>query len=268
MKKIEVRMQEVLNRGEKVLVSGVPIGYPDLDSTRRIVEIYIRSGIDVVEFSMASPNPYIDTRIIGDSNVKALQAEPVLDKHLEALGKIRRDFPDEPFYMMAYADFIRPLGVGRFVACLQEIGVDALELPDRDEDVPELAGELEAQLAKAGIYRTYILHHPFDERFFARIKSQARGFVLLQSIADADGRRDHVVPENRRIVESMRAAGLDAKIILGYGVNKPERVREAAATGADGVIVGTAMVEWINSGDYAGLGSFIRSMKDATLPAK
>src|SRR5512142_1592385 len=111
MKKIEVRMQEVLKRGEKVLVSGVPVGYPDLDATRRIVEIYIRSGIDVVEFSMASPHPYIDTKLIADSNIKALQGEPALDRHLDALSRIRRDFPDEPFYMMAYADFIRPLGV-------------------------------------------------------------------------------------------------------------------------------------------------------------
>src|SRR5512142_1669939 len=126
MKKIEVRMQEVLDRGEKVLVSGVPVGYPDLASTRQIVEIYIRSGIDVVEFSMASPNPYIDTKIIAESNIKALQAQPSMDMHLDALCKIRKDFPDEPFYMMAYADFIRPVGVQRFVDCLQEIGVDAL----------------------------------------------------------------------------------------------------------------------------------------------
>ena len=268
MKQIELRMQEVLNRGEKVLVSGVPIGYPDLDTTRRIVEIYIRSGIDVVEFSMASPNPYIDTKIIADSNIKALQEEPALDKHLDALCKIRNDFPDEPFYMMAYADFIRPLGVSRFMAGLKGIGVDAFELPDRDEDVPELAADLDAQLERANIYRTYILHHPFDLKFFDRIKRKAHGFVLLQSIANEVGLRPRVAPENQHIIESIRQAGLAAKIILGYGINKPERVREAAATGADGVIVGTAMIEWINIGDYDGMSRFIRSMKDATLPAK
>ena len=268
MKKIEARMQHVLGRGEKVLVSGVPIGYPDLDATRRIVEIYIRSGIDVVEFSMASPNPYIDTKIIADSNIKALQVQPAFERHLDALSQIRQDFPDEPFYMMAYADFIRPLGVRRFVDCLQEIGVDALELPDKDEDVPELAAELDAQLEEADIYRTYIFHHPFDEPFFARVKGKARGFVLLQSIANEAGKRPRVEPENGNLIESMRQAGLDARIILGYGINRPERVREAATTGADGVIVGTAMIEFISRGDYDGLSKFIRSMKDATLPAK
>ncbi len=268
MKKIEARMQEVLKRGEKVLLSGVPIGYPDLDTTRRIVEIYIRSGIDVVEFSMASPRPYIDTNIIAESNIKALQAEPALDKHLEALRRIRQDFPDEPFYMMAYADFIGGLGTKRFVSCIQEIGVDALELPDKEETVPELVAELDALLGQADIYRTYILHHPFNESFFAAIKDKARGFVLLQSFADAMGKRDRVAPENQHIMEAMRQAGLRAAIILGYGINRPERVKEATAIGADGVIVGTAMIERINEGDYNGLSQFIRQMKEATLPEK
>ena len=83
MKKIERRMQEVLNRGEKVLVSGVPVGYPDIETTRSIVDIYINSGIDVVEFSMPSPNPYIDTKIIADSNIKALTREPELNQQLK-----------------------------------------------------------------------------------------------------------------------------------------------------------------------------------------
>jgi tryptophan synthase alpha chain len=260
-------MQEILARGEKVLVSGVPIGYPDLESTNRIVETYIRSGIDVVEFSMASPNPYIDTTIIADSNIKALDVEPALDRHLDALRKIRMNFPDEPFYMMAYADFIRGVGVKRFVTALREVGVDALELPDSEETVPDLVSELNPLLEEAGIYRTYILHHPFSEEYFARIKGKARGFVLLQSFADTQGRREQVAPENRHAIETMRQGGLEIPIILGYGINKPERVLEAVALGADGVIVGTAMIEWINRSDLDGLSAFIREMKAATLPA-
>jgi tryptophan synthase alpha subunit len=57
-------------------------------------------------------------------------------------------------------------------------------------------------------------------------------------------------------------------IIVGYGINNPARVKEAVKVGADGVIVGTAMIERINQADYAGLSAFIRSMKTATLPEK
>jgi tryptophan synthase alpha chain len=266
MKKIEKRMQAVLDRGEKVLVSGVPVGYPDVESTRGIVEIYIRSGIDVVEFSMPSLNPYIDTSIIADSNIKALNSEPNLDKFFDILFKVRKEFPDEPFYMMAYADIIRKFGLERFVETLQKLDIDAVELPDKEEAVPDLVSRLDPLLEKAGIYRTYILHHPFDQKFFDRIKNKAHGFVLYQSFADALGKRPSVAPENKAIIETMRMAGLNIPIILGYGINKPDRVKEAVAVGADGVIVGTAMIEKISGGDYYELSKFIREIKEATLP--
>jgi tryptophan synthase alpha chain len=266
MKKIEIRMQEVLNRGEKVLVSGVPIGYPDLDTTRRVVERYIKSGIDVVEFSMPSPDPYIDTKTIADSNILALRTESNLDKYFETLFKVREDFPDEPFYMMAYADLILKYGVERFVKTIHELGIDSVELPDKEDAFPDLVRQLDPSLEKAGIYRTYILKHPFNENYFNTIRNKAKGFLLLQSVADAKGKRASVAPENKNIIDKMRNTGLDAVIILGYGINNPERVKEAVAAGADGVIVGTAMVERISEGDFAALSKFIREMKAATLP--
>jgi tryptophan synthase alpha chain len=268
MTTVKARMKEVLSRGEKVLVSGVPVGYPDLDATRRVVEIYIRSGIDLVEFSMPSLIPYIDTKIIAESNIKALELEPELNKHLQLLAKIREDFPDEPFYMMAYADFIRKLGMERFVTSIREIGVESLELPDKEEKDPELWRKLDVSLEKAGIYRTYIFHHPFNRQFLDQVKNKTQGFVLLQSFADDQGKRPRVAPENKNIIAAMREAGLAVPIILGYGINNPERVKEAAQVGADGVIVGTAMIERLNKGDYDGLSSFIRDLKTATRPTK
>ena len=266
MKKIEKRMKAVLDRGEKVLVSGVPVGYPDVAATRKIVETYIRSGIDVVEFSMPSPDPYIDTSIIADSNIKALRSEPDLDKYFDVLFKVRGDFPDEPFYMMAYADIIGKYGVQRFVETIHKLDIDSLELPDKEETVPGLVGQLDPLLKEAGIYRTYILQHPFDGNYFNKIRDKAHGFLLLQSVADALGKREKVAPENRTIIDAMKKSGLDAVIILGYGINNPARVREALAVGADGIIVGTAMIERITCGDLQVLSKFIRDMKDATLP--
>lgn len=266
MKKIEKRMRDILARGEKILVSGVPVGYPDLDSTRRIVEIYLKSGVDVVEFSMPSPNPYIDTKVIADSNVQALNQEPDLNRYFEVLFKVREDFPDEPFYMMAYADIIRQYGVRQFVETIHQIGIDSVELPDKEETDPELEKQLDTLLNKAEIYRTYILQHPFSSAYFNSIKDKARGFVLLQSFADAMGRRNKVAPENEGIIQSMRKTDLDVVIILGYGINNPHRVKEAVAVGTDGVIVGTAMIERITGGDYTLLSKFIHEMKEATFP--
>jgi tryptophan synthase alpha chain len=266
MKKIDKRFQDVLGRGEKVLVSGVPIGYPNVDATRRVVEAYIKSGIDVVEFSMPSPDPYIDTKIIADSNTTALTSEPNLQKYFDVLFKVRQDFPDEPFYMMAYADVINKYGIELFVETIHQLDIDALELPDKQETVPGLPGQLDHLLEKAGIYRTYILHHPFNTEYFISIQNKARGFVLLQSYADPAGKREKVAPQNKDIIATMRKSSMNSAIILGYGINNPVRIKEAATVGADGVIVGTAMIERIKDGDLLELSNFISEMKEATLP--
>jgi len=265
MKKLDKRIQAVLAKGEKVLVSGVPVGYPNLDETRKLVEVYIRSGMDVVEFSMPTRNPYIDTQTIADSNVKALDLESDLERYFKTLHVVRCDFPDEPFYMMAYADLISQFGLKNFVQQLVELEIDGVELPDKDEMVPELAAEMEALFDQHGIYRIYILHHPFDKKFFETIKDKAEGFVILQAIADGNGNRPRVDLRNKDLIKTVRA-GTDVPVILGYGIKNAERVKEAVALGADGVLVGTSMVEYINQGDHARFSQFIRGLKDATLP--
>ncbi len=221
MKKIETRIKEVLARGEKILVSGVPVGYPDIESTRKLVETYITSGIDIVEFSMPTLNPYIDTAVIAEANRKSLEAEPDLQKYFDSCAMVRQDFPDEPFYMMAYADIIQAYGVEKFVQTIHQIEIDAVELPDSEELVPELASRLDAALQAAGIYRTYFLKHPFNREYVLEIKDQIHGFVLVQSAADSEGKRPSVSPMNKAVIETLPRDEFRRGIDLGLRDQQP-----------------------------------------------
>ena len=59
-------------------------------------------------------------------------------------------------------------------------------------------------------------------------------------------------------------AGVKPPVILGYGIRDTDRVKEAIALGADGVLIGTAMVNYISKGDYGAFSKFIQSVKNAT----
>lgn len=264
VKKLDAKMKKLLDRGEKVVVSGVPIGFPTLDETLKIAEVYINSGIDIVEFSMPSRDPYIDSKSIADSNVEALDLESDLDKYFETLFKIRNNYPDEPFYMMAYANFIKPYGVENFVKTIKELEIDGLELPDKDESDPEFCQQLLELLEQEDIYRIYIAHDPFNVEHFRKIKDEVKGFLILQAASDEEGKRKIVLPENEKIIKTIKDTGLEPPVILGYGIRDPQRVREAVQYGADGVLIGTAMVDQIRSGDYDQFSAFIKSLKDAT----
>lgn len=267
LKKIDIRFQEVLARGEKVLVSGVPVGYPSLDETIKLVDIYLKGGIDVVEFSMPAENPYIDTKVIADSNVKALELESNLDRYFSVIRSIRAKYPDEPFYMMAYADLIERYGIDNFVTQLKESEIDGLELPDKDEMVPYFAEELEKKLKENGVYRIYFLQHPFNANYVNQIKEETAGFVILQSIANQQGKRPFVDPANQQIIDQLKAI-INTPVVLGYGIKTAEDVRKAVSFGADGILVGTAMIEHINTGNYDAFLSYIHGLKQATIHAQ
>ncbi len=263
MKKIDQRIKDILGKGEKVLIAGVPVGYPNLDETRKLVGLYLDLGIDIVEFSMPTRNPYIDTQIIADSNIKALSLEPNLIRYFETLHSIREKFPNEPFYMMAYADLITQFGLKNFVDELTDLEIDGVEIPDKDEEFPQFSSEMDTLFANNNIYRIYILHHPYNEEYFQKIKDKAAGFLLLQTITDENGNRPIVDPANKKLIERIKREK-DVPVILGYGIKNADRVREAVSLGADGVLVGTSMVEYINLGDYKKLSQFIHDLKDAT----
>jgi len=152
MKKIEKRIAQVKARGEMVLLSGVPVGSPDLDGTRKVVETYIRSGIDVVEFSMPSLHPYIDTSTIAEANVKALTLElgrevPFRSDRLEGPPRVFIDFdntrPSEAIKNATIPfsdDVVRKVRIGR-------------QAETRTRVVMDLAG--------AGRHSLYSLYNPY-----------------------------------------------------------------------------------------------------------
>ena len=77
-----------------------------------------------------------------------------------------------------------------------------------------------------------------------------------------------VDPRNVELVERLRALNMQAAITLAYGINSPQRVRESVATGADGIIVGTVLVDLIHAGDYPTLKDFIHSLKQNLMVGK
>jgi tryptophan synthase alpha chain len=197
--------------------------------------------------------------------LRAFQSESDLAPYFEVLRQMRSDHPHEPLEFMFYSDILLKYGIKEFVQEIISADVDAALLADSILMPEQVLVELDRYLQPAGIPRIRFMPHPFDEGLLSDFRANAREFVILQSIADQDGNRPFVDPANRTLVEKLHSLNMPAAVTLGYGINSPERVREALQTGADGIIVGTVLVEMIHQGDYAALGDFIRELKSATL---
>lgn len=261
--RIDTRIEEVLSRGEKVLVGLVPFGDPNLEVSSKLVDVYLESGVDIVEFALPSDDPFVDSKQIKDSGARALKAEPNILKYLERIKIIREKYPEEPFEVMAYSDALKKAGMDKFVAAMAEAQVDAHLLADSVYQKKNEMEKLDDLLRAEGMFRIRFMPHPFREGLLEDISTEGRGFMILQSIADENGDREKVAPENEVLVHRVKATGTKAAIIFAYGIRDAERTKEAVATGADGIIVGTSFVEFIGNEDYSGLSDRIKEIKGA-----
>lgn len=261
--RIDQRFEEVLQRGEKVLVGLIPFGDPNLEVSEKLADVYIEAGADIVEFALPSDDPFVDSQQIKDSGARALSSEPDILKYLEVIKRIRAKYPDEPFEVMAYSDALKKAGLKDFVDGLAAADVDAHLLADSIYQEPAMIEELDQLLKEADIYRIRFMPHPFRDDLLPDVGENGRGFMILQSLTDPDGSRPTVKPGNKDLVERVRQTGTQASIILAYGIRDPQRTKEAVQTGADGIIVGTSFVEYIGDEDYDGLRQQIRSIKEA-----
>ena len=268
MNRIADRLAKVKARGEKYLICLLPLGDPDLESSHELMNLFLKSGADLVEVAMPSYDPRCDSRQIAQAGLRAFQSESDLVPYFEVLRQMRSDHPHEPLEFMFYSDILQKYGIREFVGEIISADVDAALLADSVLMPEKVLEELDMYLKPSGIPRIRFMPHPFDEKLLPDFRANAREFVILQSIADQGGHRPFVDPANRSLVQKLHSLNMTAAVTLGYGINSPERVREALKTGADGIIVGTVLVEMIHQGDYGVLGDFIRELKRATLLEK
>ncbi len=266
MNRMDKRISEVMGRGEKFIICLLPLGDPNLKTSIDLVGIFLEAGVDIVELGMPSIDPYLDSKEIAASNVRSFAAEPDLAKYFETMKEIRKQYPGEPFDVMAYTDTVKDYGPARFVEALKAADMDVHLLADAVVQPADFVAEMDDLMKKAGVGRIRFMPHPFRDDLLPDIGANAEGFMILQAFADPQGNRPSVSDKNRELIARIRATQTKAPIALAYGINTGERAKEAVQVGPDGILVGTAMVNGIHAGDFKQLQALIRSLKDATLP--
>ena len=265
MNRLDTRIEDVLHRDERFLCCLLPLGDPDLKTSRELVELYLESGVDIVELVMPSRDPYLDSQQLSQSAVRAIGAESNYSEYFKTIKQIRQDYPNEPFEVMTYSDVVEGYGVARFVDGLADADMDAHLLADATVIAPKIIEQMDPLLESASIYRIRFMPHPFQEDLLPDIAENGRGFMILQSITDEQGGRPSVKEGNRVLIDRVRETGTRASIMLGYGVNNSIRAREAVNLGTDGIIVGSAIFAKIASEDYSGLAELVKEIKGAMI---
>jgi tryptophan synthase alpha chain len=217
-------------------------GFPSIDASLRVGLAYADGGADLVELGIPFSDPLADGPVIAAAGTQALKAGATVDG---VLGVCEQLAARMPVVVMVYANIVLARGAEAFCAALRDAGASVLIVPDLPmEEAPAV---LEAADA-AGIALVPLVAPTTPDARLAQIGARARGFMYTVSVTGITGERDKLSDHFAAVVARAKQA-TDVPVALGFGISTPEHAAEAAAAGADGVIVGTRLVRAAAEGD-------------------
>jgi tryptophan synthase alpha chain len=238
MSRIEARFAQCRAEGRAALVTYVMAGDPDPETSLAVLKGLPRSGADVVEFGMPFTDPMADGPAIQAAGLRSLKAGQTTSKTLELVRRFRDEDGDTPVILMGYFNPIYQYGVERFLADARHAGVDGLivvDLPPEEDD------ELCLPALKAGLAFIRLATPTTDDRRLPAVLANTAGFVYYVSITGITGAATPDFGKVATAVERIKRH-TSLPVVVGFGV-KNGRHAAAIAEAADGVVVGTAIVE-------------------------
>jgi tryptophan synthase alpha chain len=221
------------------LVTYVTAGDPDLAHTDVILRALDRAGADVVEVGVPFSDPLADGPVIQRATERALASGTTLRGVLELIGRVRGDL-SMPVVVFSYANPVMRMGAERFADAAREAGVDGvlvLDLPIEE------AGPFRALLSERGIDTILLLSPTTSDDRLRKAASLGSGFLYAISRLGVTGAREDLAADAEGMVQRIRAVS-NLPIALGFGISKPEHVREVGRW-ADAAVVGSALVNVI-----------------------
>ncbi len=218
-----------------------PLGDPEVPV--EWLDVYAENGVDIVELGWPARDPYLDGPDVRASMARALPADPSASLRAARLRLAGRAEAPKAL-LMTYAEADHPaLADAAFLEGLDAILAVA---PPRD---PHRAS-LEARAKALGVAVCAFIALQVDPEAVAAA-TRADGYAMLQAAPGVTGPRATLDPGNSERIAGLRAAGVAAPIVLGFGVSDGAQARAAVRLGADGVVVGSAALRAARRGRAA-----------------
>jgi len=235
------------------------LGDPDLETSAALLDALVEGGADMVELGIPFSDPVADGPVIQAAAARALSAGVRTQPCLDLIAALRSRHAEVPIGILTYANIVAARGIEGFCAELAAAGCDSLLVAD----VPSLEAVPYAAAAHtAGIDLVMIAAPNTPRATLAKIASLSSGYIYCVARAGVTGADAELALDHGTLFAALAEVGAPPPV-LGFGISTPEQVRQALASGAAGVISGSAIVAKAEQGPAA-VREFVASMKAAT----
>lgn len=224
---------------ESTLVAYVTGGDPDFETSCDIVRGIARGGADFIEIGVPFSDPIADGPVIQRATERALAAGGSLTRAVDIVRAVRADI-ETPIVLFTYVNPVLRMGAEEFAQLAAGAGVDGVLMLDLPIEESE---SMHRTLSGAGLDQIFLISPTTTEERLRQAALLGSGFLYAISRLGVTGARDTVAGTARPVVDAIR--GVTAMpVALGFGISRPEHVREACAY-ADAAVVGSALVQKI-----------------------
>jgi tryptophan synthase alpha chain len=240
--RIEERFARCQAENRAALVTYVMAGDPDPETSLAVLKALPEAGADIVEFGLPFTDPMADGPAIQAAGLRALKAGQTTAKTLELVRRFRAEDADTPVALMGYFNPIYVYGVERFLADAKGAGLDGLIIVDLP---PEEDDELCLPALEAGLAFIRLATPTTDDKRLPAVLANTAGFVYYVSITGITGA---ATPDFGKVSDAVSRIKRHTPlpVVVGFGV-KTGAHAAAIARGADGVAVGTALVNAVHA---------------------
>ncbi len=254
------KFSELEKKGEKALIGFVVAGDPDFEKSYRIASEVIESGADILEIGLPFSDPIADGPTIQAAGTRALNSGMNTDKYFELTGKLCEKY-DVPLVCLTYYNLVLQYGLDKFAKKCCETGVTGIIIPDLPV---EEAGELLASCRANNVDFIFLVAETTTEKRLDLILKEASGFVYIVALLGTTGARSEISEKLKPLVKRVRKM-TQLPLAVGFGVSKPDHIKEIIGYGADAVIVGSAIVKSVENDAIGQTKEYVRSLKVKTL---
>ena len=258
--RVEKIFKKLKSANKKAFISFTTAGFPEEDTSLEIIKSIADSGAHIHEISFPHAEAQADGPIIQLANIESIKNGINFNKVISIAKEARKYNQEIGLVMMGYLNNIFIYGIEKFAKEVSGI-IDAVICVDLPADVIE-ENELKEALKKENIALIKLITPTTSDDRIKKLVADAEGFIYSVNVAGITGVKSAEIDKVNAQISRIKKY-TDLPVVSGFGIKTPEDVKNFSKSNADGIVIGSAIVEKIQeiskkSDDKHNIAKFIK----------